>query len=118
MRIMAWKTATGALATNLGKAHRRIHIQRSCPICGAEIKSSFHALISCMHARRVWEGLRAIWPLSDDSLLVDSVKDWIVQLLSKCSDKTRDFVIMTIWRIWQLRNDITHWKNETQLREP
>ncbi|KAE8769094.1 Alpha-amylase [Hordeum vulgare] len=64
-------------------------------------------------APRVCEGLRAIWPLPDDSLLLNSGKDWILQLLSKCSHPSMDLVIMTIWRIWQLRNDITHGKNET-----
>jgi hypothetical protein len=110
--IMAWKTATCALATNLGKVHRHIPTHSACPICGTERASSFHALITCMHAHMIWEGLQAIWPLPDDSLLLDSGKDWILQLLSKCSHQAKDLVIMTtIWHTWQLRNDITHGKS-------
>ena len=47
------------------------------------------------------------------NLLIESRKDWLLQLLLKCSEHTRDLVIMTIWRIWQFRNDITHGKGET-----
>ena len=69
-----------------------------------------------MHARQVWDGLRKIWPLPDDVLLIESWKDWLLQILSNCPVHTRDMVIMTIWRIRQLRNDITHGKGETPVQ--
>ena len=61
MRIMAWKTSTGALATNLGKVRRHIPTRSTCPMCGTESESSFHALITCPHAREVWDSLRESW---------------------------------------------------------
>lgn len=72
MRIMAWRTATGSLATNLAKSKRNIPGVSTCPLCGVEQESSFHALIACRHARCVWEGVRKVWPLPDDSMLVDT----------------------------------------------
>lgn len=113
MRIIAWRTASGSLATNLAENQRHIPASSTCPICGIERESSFHALITCVHARHVWEALCMIWPLPDDSILVDTGKDWLLQVLSNCPDHIRDRVIMTIWRIWQLRNDIAHGKMET-----
>ena len=69
MKIMAWKAASGALATNECKKFRHISIQDSCPICGREKDTSFHALVSCMHARAVWTQMRDIWRLPDHDLL-------------------------------------------------
>ena len=96
MRILAWKAASGALATNLGKVQRHIPARSSCPVCGKEKESSFHAIITCMHARQVWDGLRTIWPLPDDVLLIESGKDWLLQILLNCPAYTKDMVIMTI----------------------
>lgn len=36
MRIMAWCTATGSLATNLAKCKRHIPAISTCPMCGVE----------------------------------------------------------------------------------
>ena len=116
MSILAWKTASGALATNLCKVQRHLPVRSSCPVCVKEEASSFHALITCMHARQVWDGLRKIWPLPDDVLLIESQKDWLLQILSNCPVHNRDMVIMIIWRIRQLRNDITHGKGETPVQ--
>lgn len=47
---------------------------------------------------------------------MDTGKDWVLQLLAKCSEHVRDLVIMTIWRIWQLCNDSTHGKGECTMQ--
>ena len=36
-------------------------------------------------------------------------------LLSSCSEVVADMVIMLIWRIWQIRNDIYHGKEATHV---
>lgn len=55
--------------------------------------------------------MRRRWPLPDDDFLIDNGKEWFLHLLNKCSDDVRDMLIMLIWRIWQLRNDMTHGKD-------
>lgn len=115
MKIMAWKAASGALATNECKKFRHISIQDSCPICGREKDTSFHARVSCMHARAVWTQMRNIWRLPHHDLLRDTGKDWLLNVLANCDDMMRDCTIMLIWRIWNLRSDLRHGKESSPL---
>ena len=50
------------------------------------------------------------WPLPEDVVLIDNVKEWLMSLLSLCSEAVTHMVILLIWRIWQIRNDIYHGK--------
>lgn len=109
MRITAWKVVSGALATNACKKYRHISTRDTCPLCGSE-ETSFHALISCEHARKVWEQIRTIWILPEQDLLVDSGKDWLLNILASCTEEMRERTIMLIWRIWSLRSDLAHGK--------
>ena len=108
MKITMWKAAIGALPTQSCKMLRHLATRSTCPVCGREEEGSYHALVACSHARMVWTSMRERWPLPDDKLLVDNGKEWILHLLSSCSDAVRDMIIMLCWRIWQRRNDLTH----------
>ena len=55
--------------------------------------------------------MRRRWPIPGDDLLVFDGKEWFITLLYKCSDDIQDMLIMLIWRIWQIRNDMTHGKD-------
>ena len=54
--------------------------------------------------------MRRRWPLPNDDVLIDNGKEWLMFLLSSCSEAVADMVILLIWRIWQIRNDIYHGK--------
>ena len=71
-------------------------------------EDSYHALVACNHARSIWEAMRRVWSLPCDQLLINSGKEWLLNLLINCNDAERDRVLMLIWRICQLRNDLTH----------
>ena len=75
-------------------------------LCGIEDESSFHALVSCSHARNIWEHMCVIWPLPRDVLLVDSENDWLLNVLMNCTATMQEMVITLIWCIWQLQNDL------------
>ena len=45
---------SGALTTNACKKYRHIAMRDTCPLCGSEKESSFHALITCGHAQSLW----------------------------------------------------------------
>ena len=111
MRILAWKVVAGALATNAYKKHRHIATRDTCPLCGLEKESSFHALITCDHTQLLWNHMRQVWPLPDNQMLKDTGKDWLLNILMNCDDAMRDWTIMLLWRIWSLRNDLTHAKS-------
>ena len=106
MRIMAWKVVSGALATNECKKYRHISTRDSCLVCGREKETSFHALVSCEHAQRIWAQMRTVWRLPSQELLHDTGKEWFLNVLENCDDHMRDCTIMLIWRIWSLRSDL------------
>ena len=110
MKISAWKVATGALPTQKCKRFRHLSTRSTCPLCGIEEEGSYHALVACPHARNIWISMRTRWPLPGDEMLIDNGKEWLLHLLSRCSENTRDMIIMLCWRIWQLRSDQTHGK--------
>lgn len=109
IRITAWKAMSGALATEQNKLFRHLGTTDRCRVCGRESKGSFHALVACSQVRLVWQSMRGIWPLHGDDVLVDNGKEWILHVLATCDNKTRDMVILLVWRI-QLRNDVVHGK--------
>ena len=42
-----------------------------------------------------------------DHLFVNSGQEWLLNLLLNCNEVERDRVLILIWHIWQLRNDLT-----------
>lgn len=71
---------------------------------------SFHALVTCDHARIIWDAVRVNWPLPPNNLLIHNVKEWLLHVLAVCSVNVQARIIMLIWRIWQLPNDVVHGK--------
>ena len=110
MKILAWKVVSDALPTAQCKKYRHLSKRSLCPLCGVEEEDSFHALITCAHSRSFWTNMRRRWPLPEDDLLIHDGKEWLTSLLAKCSTNVQDMLLMFIWRIWQLRNDLTHGK--------
>ena len=108
MKHMAWRAATGALATTTCMQYRHLTRRGTCPLCGITDEDSYHALVACNHARSIWEGMRRVWFLPHDHLFVNSGHEWLLNLLLNCNEAERDRVLMLIWRIWQLRNDLAH----------
>lgn len=113
IKIVAWKASVGALATMLGKVEHHIGVRAICPICGVEEETSFHALVTCGHARVLWDRMREVWPLPPSERLQHTGKDWLLLVLAGCSADSRSMIILLIWRIWQMRNDIFHGNDAT-----
>ena len=110
MKINAWRVATGTLATQQCKNQRHLATRSLCPLCGVDEETTFHALIACTQARILWINMRRRWPLPNDDALIDNGKEWLLFLLNSSSEAVADMVILLIWRIWQIRNDIYHGK--------
>ena len=67
MKILAWKAVTGALATHKCMQYRHLRTSATCPLCGLEEDSSFHALVACTEAMALWNGMCSRWPLPGTS---------------------------------------------------
>jgi hypothetical protein len=108
MKIFAWKVISGALATYSNKKRRHLEVIDTCRICGTATENSFHALVECPNATKVWDSMREVWALPTRVQIRDTGHEWLFDLLASQSVETRNMIIMILWRIWQLRNDILH----------
>ena len=110
MKIRAWQVIMGVLPTQKCKVLRHIPTTSTCRLCGLEEEGTFHALVACEHARNIWAKMSIVWPLPKQEMLVDSGKDWLLNILANCTDLMRDCVIMLVWRIWSQRSNFNHGK--------
>ena len=88
--------------------YRHLTSRGTCPLCGIVEEDIYHALVACNHACSIWEAMRRVWSLPCDQLLVNSGKEWLLNLLINYNNAERDRVLRLIWHIWQLRNYLTH----------
>jgi len=56
--------------------------------------------------------------LNGNSILVNSVDDWLLNLLAACSEVECNNVLMLTWRVWQLRSDAVHGKEIPTIEAP
>lgn len=95
-----------SLSTQVNLRHRNIKTLPNCPIFGANAEDSFHALICCPHARHLWSAIRTYWGLPDLELFGNS-REWILAILGRFSLEQRVVILMTLWRIWYVHNEVT-----------
>jgi hypothetical protein len=100
------------LATKKNKFRRNLELNSTCSICGREEEDSFHATVNCTMARALrWE-MRKHWDLPPERNFSNTGPDWLQQLFGTCETRQRSRILMTLWRAWHLRCDITHGKGE------
>ena len=98
------------MATSENKQYMHLSTRASCPICDWGVEGSFHVLVGCAHAQGLWDVMSDVWPIPRKEQVLDTSKDWLLLLLSSCSDIACSMIVTLVWRIWQVRVDITHGK--------
>jgi hypothetical protein len=99
MKIFAWKIVTGALATCENKWRRHLDTIATCRLCGLTDEDSYHALISCPSAIKLWECMGEVWPLPRCTDIQNNGQEWLFDLLFGVSVDVRNMIIMLLWRI-------------------
>jgi hypothetical protein len=108
IRIFAWQLANNALATQVNKHRRGIKTPATCLICGMEEESTFHAMMKCPHARGLWDVMRIVWDLPASELFVEQNPDWFMHVIQLLNLDQRAALLMLLWRIWHVHNELTH----------
>ena len=106
----AWRLATDSLATCKNKQKRNLQISAMCPICNCEEEDSFHTFCSCINARRLWREMSVVWDLPDVTKIMPTGREWFVQIVSDLNEHVRLRLMMLLWRIWYVRNELVHHK--------
>ncbi|KAE8801551.1 hypothetical protein D1007_22875 [Hordeum vulgare] len=108
MRSFAWRVAVDALPTNECKSRHHIPVHVACRVCGAMEDSFFHALVICPKSMELWDLMRQDWPLPAKEKLVDTGKEWLFDILAHHNKEVRAMIIILLWWIWSLLNDMLH----------
>lgn len=75
-----------------------------------EAETTYHVLVRCDHAHILWELMRLVWVLPQNTQLVNTCKDWLLDVLANWNEDPRDRFIMLVWSIWSLRSNMAHGK--------
>jgi hypothetical protein len=67
-----------------------------------------HMLFNCPHAIALWKSMREVWSVPCVGQFVGPRETWLEEMLLALPKKMLDRVIMVMWRIWFVRNEITH----------
>ncbi|KAE8787456.1 retrotransposon unclassified [Hordeum vulgare] len=110
MRHFAWQVSSGSLPTNAEKFRRHIGTSGHCSLCDREEEESFHALLACPNAALMWDTMQLSWPLPNRVDIPCTGSEWLLHLLAESHEHIRSRIIMVLWRIWHLRNELMHGK--------
>jgi hypothetical protein len=110
VKMLAWKIFSNALATQQSMLRRLMITNGTCMICGIEEEDTFHVFMRCPHARQLWLAMKEVWPLPEDSKLMNTGTEWQLSLLQNIDEKQRAPFLLTLWRIWHAHNEMTHGK--------
>ena len=107
-RIFAWRAANNSLPTWDLKHARKLEVVDLCPVCGIEKEDMFHALCRCPNARNLWLAMADIWPIPDLKDMMNTGPEWLLHALCKLPDEQRLHLVMLLWKIWYVRNEVVH----------
>lgn len=71
-------------------------------------EDAFHMAVVCPSSYRLWQAMNEVWDIPEVDDIVYNGPEWLFDVLRKIDVEARGRVILLIWRIWQLRNDVTH----------
>jgi hypothetical protein len=75
-----------------------------------EMEGTTHMIFHCPHAVNLWKAMREVWSIPPYEYLQCPQDNWLEEFLLTLPKDTCDKVLMIIWRIWFVRNEITHEK--------
>lgn len=78
-----------------------------CRICGMEVEDTYHALIRCTPARMLWDAMREVWPLPQQQQIQNLDHEWLMLLLVDKSQVEQMMILMLLWRVWHVHNELT-----------
>jgi hypothetical protein len=89
---------------------RNLEITDICVICGVEREDNFHTFCRCPLAVSLWRAMAEVWKLSDPSTVANTRKEWVLHLIDGKTEFDRAKVLLLLWRIWHVRNEVVHHK--------
>jgi hypothetical protein len=73
-----------------------------------EDESGYHVVVRCSMAVALRNAMQEHWSLPGERQFKYTGPDWLLLLLNSVGSETRAKVLLLLWRVWHIRNDITH----------
>ncbi|KAD3640308.1 hypothetical protein E3N88_29531 [Mikania micrantha] len=108
--VLVWRAKMGRISTADALQVWRIQINAACKLCGFDLESANHLLVTCMIAKAIWWQIW-VWikvPIPQQLLSVEAVFEYIDTMKIEKGKKKLLNVIghMVCWSIWIARNDM------------
>ncbi|OMO94054.1 reverse transcriptase [Corchorus capsularis] len=107
VKVFMWRMCMGALATNENLWKRKCKQDPLCELCGQEVETIEHMILTCEWTRKVWwEGCFGLKICKDRIRTMDQ---WILEVFLEVNNSHGDVDIIkstiayTCWIIWNLR---------------
>ncbi|GAU51577.1 hypothetical protein TSUD_414260 [Trifolium subterraneum] len=100
-----WRVYRGCLPTRVRLKERGVSCPSECPICLNEDEDDWHAFFGCSVNRQVWNeaGLQAV--IEPRLRQLNDVKSVLFEICINESKEVAGSVAMTLWCLWQNRNN-------------
>ena len=110
VRTFTWRLITDCLPTWVNKKRRGLEVSDQCPLCAMEPEDTFHAFCRCPRAVALWQAMAEQWRIPAATTFHRTGTEWLAQTLCDLPDTERMELMMTLWRCWYVRNEMTHHK--------
>jgi hypothetical protein len=108
VRSFIWRLITVCLPTRVNKKRRGLEVSDQCPLCAPEPEDTFHAFCRCPRAVALWQVMAEQWRIPAVVTFRRTGPEWLAQTLCDLPDTKRMELMMTLWRCWHVRNEMTH----------
>ena len=106
IKVFSWKIANNGIPTQANKCYRHIAPQATYEMCGHWSEDCFHACVQCPHTVALRHAMREHWALPAEVDLVFTGPDWLLVLMSRLTAEVNANLLMLLWRVWSVRNNV------------
>lgn len=82
--------------------------QGICSLCGIVVEDTYHALCQCDHAQALWRSMQEEWPAMPRVRPHRACLDWVLLYVMQLYEIEQFMILVLLWCIWYVRNEITH----------
>lgn len=108
VKVSAWRQAKNALATKVNKKRRHVVTGDTCIVCATGLENSFHAAVSCPHAKTTIDGMHSVYQTPKSELICGLGLSWFLSMLDKLKEEEPSSMMLLFWKKWSDRNSLTH----------
>lgn len=108
VKNLVWRAISKCLPTMDHLRMKRIDVNPLCQHCGIEEESTFHALVTCLELRQVWD---RVGVGTTDGL--SNFEQWVDYCFKNFEEEKQCRILSVCWAVWGARNHLVWNKKST-----